>query len=81
VPYSTSREGHGNNFDYIQGELTTVNKDNTITIKAPNGSTKSVPYDYLVIATGFKYSTPYKNDANRQLKDRKTEVNSYYDKV
>jgi NADH dehydrogenase FAD-containing subunit len=81
VSYNDSRKGYANKFDYIQGELTTVNTNNTIIIKAPNGATKTITYDFLVLATGFKYDSPYKTESVVTLATRKQELSSQYEKA
>jgi NADH dehydrogenase FAD-containing subunit len=81
VSYNDSRKGYANKFDYVQGELTTVNTNNSIIIKAPNGATKTITYDYLVLATGFKYDSPYKTEDVVTLANRKQELSSQYEKV
>jgi len=58
-----------------------VNTNNSIIIKAPNSVNKTIPYDYLVIANGYKYSSPFKSDENNSILLRKKEINSYFEKI
>lgn len=58
-----------------------MNTNNSITVKTPTGSSKSINYDFLVITTGYKYSAPFKTDQNFSIALRKQEINSYYDKA
>lgn len=36
------KSGYGNKFDFIQGKLTNVNQDDSITITLPNGNKKQI---------------------------------------
>ena len=81
VSYNDSRKGYGNKFDYVQGELTTVNPTNSIIVKSSNGATKTITYDYLVIATGFRYASPYKTESIQTLAARKADLSAQYDKA
>ena len=42
VSYNDSRRGYGNKFDFVQGELTAVNSNNSIIVKTPNGASKTI---------------------------------------
>jgi NADH dehydrogenase FAD-containing subunit len=61
IKYEDYRKAHNNVFDFIQGTLTTVNKDDSITLTKADGSTQNIPYDVLIIATGFAYNEPIKS--------------------
>jgi cation diffusion facilitator CzcD-associated flavoprotein CzcO len=50
-------------------------------VKAPNGATKTITYDFLVIATGFLYDSPYKTNFLQTLSTRKQDINAQYDKA
>jgi NADH dehydrogenase FAD-containing subunit len=81
VTYNDSRRGYGNKFNFVQGELTTVNSNNSIIIKAANGATKTITFDFLVLATGFKYDSPYKTEQVQTLAVRKADINSHYERA
>ena len=71
VAYEDIRKAHNNVFDFVQGALTTVNTDDTITITKEDGSTQQIPYDILIISTGFSYNDPIKSDHLKAEERRK----------
>jgi NADH dehydrogenase FAD-containing subunit len=56
---------------------------NTIEIETADGSTESLPYDVLVIATGGALSAPWRAEADKlaSLEDRAKECEEFRMKV
>ena len=56
---------------------------NEIEIEKPDGSTESVPYDVLAIATGGAYTAPWRADADKlaSLEDRAKECEEFRKQV
>ncbi len=56
--YSEVIESHQGRLSFVQGKLVNVNTDDTIEIAKPDGTTLTLSYDYLILATGFQYTNP-----------------------
>lgn len=70
LPYSEILTHHVNEFNFIQGTMTSVNKAHTITVKLNSGTSKTIPFDILIIATGFSYSEPIKDSTSTTIEQR-----------
>jgi NADH dehydrogenase FAD-containing subunit len=80
ISYSEIVEGNKNKFQFRQGTLTQLNKDNTIEISTPSGSKEVVPFDYLIIATGFSYEYYIKDESATGINERLAGFKRFYDK-
>jgi NADH dehydrogenase FAD-containing subunit len=81
TPFNEALKGYNNKFKYIQAELTTVNKNNSIKIKPIAGGVQTISYDYLVLATGFQYPEPIKHNDVIFLADRKKAISEAAEKI
>lgn len=83
IKYSDVVTGHGNKFQYIQATLVNVDKEgNTIEVKPAQGpKNQKLAYDVLLLATGFLYDAPVKQDGVFTLLDRKKGLHAFYDQV
>jgi NADH dehydrogenase FAD-containing subunit len=81
TPFLESVKGYGNKYKYIQAELTSVNKNNSIKVKVANGGAQTISYDYLILATGFHYPLPVKNNDALILDDRKKQIKEEAQKI
>lgn len=75
--FEESLKGFPGKFKYVQGELLTVNKNNSIKIKTIKGSSQTVAFDYLVIATGYLYPEPIRDNGVATLDGRKKKLSEY----
>ena len=65
-------KGFINKFQFVQGRLVHVLKDNKIEIQdVKTKATSHIKYDALVITTGFLYNAPIKQDNVYTVSDRK----------
>lgn len=71
LPYSDIVNGHPGKFNFVQGKLTKVNKENTIELTRADGSLQTLDYDFLVLATGFFYDQPVKDEKSLTIHERK----------
>ena len=66
----------------MQGRLLNVLKENTIEIQNPVTKSRShIKYDALVIATGFLYNNPIKNDNAYSVTERKGAMQKFNKQV
>ena len=66
----------------MQGRLLNVFKENTIEIQNPVTKSRSfIKYDALVIATGFLYNNPIKNDNAYSVTERKGAMQKFNKQV
>jgi pyruvate/2-oxoglutarate dehydrogenase complex dihydrolipoamide dehydrogenase (E3) component len=66
----------------VQGRLLNVLKENTIEIQNPVTKSRShIKYDALVIATGFLYNNPIKNDNAYSVTERKGAMQKFNKQV
>ncbi len=54
-----------------------MNKDNTIDIVNVNGESEKIAFDYLVLATGFGYESPIKDEKSINVYDRVSAIEQY----
>jgi apoptosis-inducing factor 2 len=75
-------KGYNNKFQFVQGKLLNVLKENTIEIQNPVTKSRShIKYDALVIATGFLYNNPIKNDNAYSVTERKGAMQKFNKQV
>ena len=60
IPLQECRKYTGNKFNYIQGTLLNVLKEDKVIIKNKNFDLEILNFDVLVICTGSNYSSPIK---------------------
>ena len=76
--YASILKAYNHMFGYIQGTLETVNLNNTIKIKKPNGHMQIVKFDILILCTGFSYIRPVKDEEALSLAARKQSLEAFY---
>lgn len=81
IPYSDIAKSHPGKFTFLQGKLTKVNNDDTIEITHHDGRAETVNYNYLVLATGFFYEQPIKDEKSVFIADRVRGIKEFTKKV
>lgn len=77
--FADSVSGYKDKFRFVQGTIQNVNGDGkTIDVELAAGKRKvSLPYDVLIIATGFLYDAPIKQAGVITLADRKKSLDNF----
>ena len=73
-PIETIQAGYGHKFKFVQASLLNVNRDNSIEILQADGTITGMDYDFLILATGFMYELPIRDEKSVTIPDRKNSV-------
>lgn len=80
--YAESEQGYAGKFKFVQGTLLNVNGDGkTIEVQLASKRKANLPYDVLIIATGFKYESPVKSEGVLTITDRKAKLDQFHEQV
>eukprot|EP00347_Sterkiella_histriomuscorum_P014384 403361073 len=80
TPFTKVEQSYGGKFKFVQGYLNQVHKD-SIVINKPTNVEEKIRFDYLILATGFQYKQPIKDERSINLNDRKQGLAEYSEKI
>jgi NADH dehydrogenase FAD-containing subunit len=81
VKFDDVLKGYQGRIKFQQGELVNVHLNDIITIKRADMSLVDIPYDILLLCTGYIYDPPVKEEKVISLSERRQNLKNVYDEI